>query len=199
MSTETLKAQIAALEAELKDLRAQLAKAEEQGLSVYPSVEAINWPAERYEDTPATRREFNGLWFAWAWGGSKPQDDTYPPYRHVIVEGVGEVRKLGGTGWDAEKKAGGMSGPDWYHITHTRVVDVTAKQWVARVQAGDDAFESDPGDVALLLQVYSGGLRYPLATWDSHTVGAACKKLYLESHADPGVEYHKRQIPVTDV
>lgn len=194
-----LRAEIARRSVELKQMRELLAEkvAAEPALTVYPSVEAIDWAAERLEDNDETRARYNEKFFQWALLGSNPKSDFYPPYKNVIVEGVGEVRKLGGTGWDAEKQRGGSAGPDWVHITQTRVLDVTAPQWVALVQKGDDYNETDPEDIEYLLKSYSGGLRYPLDAWKSHTVGAAYREIFLQTHTDPGVEYSKRQIPVT--
>ena len=191
MSIETIQAEIAELEERLQDLRAQLVAARNsEPLAVYPSVESIDWPKERYEDNAETRSRFNDTFMSWAMLGSKPCS-WWPPYRNVMVEGHGEVRRVAG-GWNAEKLRGGLNMPDWYAIAKHRIYNLLAPVWVALVQSGDDSVEEDKPDQEALIKAYAertqqgkAGLRYSIATWDTHSRGKELKPVYLAAGGNP--------------
>lgn len=176
----SLEAENEALKKENDNLRTKLGmevKVEEEPLKTFPSVQDIVW--ERWPDNDDTKKCFNDLYMTSVLLGTK----FVPPWKHAIVEGLGEVRRGGGPGTQM---------PDWYAIAHHRVLDVTAKPWVRIVPSDDDGYESDPKDMAALVKNYSGALRYPLSSWDMHKTGMEMKKLYLQTHQDPGTNYTVR-------
>ena len=94
----------------------------------------------------------------------------YTGYLHVLVNGVRYRRKTH------------SGGPDWYHIAHYGVVDVSRKDfWIAPAfEDGVVEYVMDPEVMAQRIRDYAGGLRYGIGNWPKWA-----QEAFLETHEKP--------------
>lgn len=155
-------------------------------LKVFSKLEDVVW--EQWPDTPDTWKRFpdHRMQYQMMGNRGKVPVERFLPYRNVIVEGYGELRRFDG-----------KSSPDPVLILQHRVLDVTAKELVARVQADDDSFESDVSDWEFLAKNYQGGLRIALSSWKFWPQFAPYGEMLAEARPDLVIDPKSNRIRLT--
>jgi hypothetical protein len=208
---ENLKAHVAALEAKL-GIKEPSPEAPLKHFATLEELEAAGESAwEKWPDEPATwrRPEFRQIAMTMQAGGFNERYRAaghHLPYRNVIVDELAaEVRRMGGTGWDAERKRGGNANEDITNLANLRLLNSINPIWMALVQQDDDNWEGDKKDQLEFVAWYAGrvkegkaGLRHSTKRWELYSQFSDHLKVFRDVYGgdyDPGNP--KRPIPVT--